>query len=375
MKKLLKILMAGTFLVLLLSACSNANNPSESKKAEKAKPTESALSALSNLKKLGDGVYSLDFEGDYFLDDLIESDSNNPSTLMAYFLQEIENWKTYKDNNPTVTISLPPNFACSSIAAKNSDAKGGQIYGRNFDWSNDCAILMIHTKPYKGYESISTSCLEFLGLNRDWDPATSPDHGAIALAAIHVPMDGMNEKGLYVSVLVTDGNHETRQTTDKHDVVITVAMRAILDNAASVDEAIKILKSIDICSAHVTDNGNTGFHLAIADNKGKSVVVEWYNNEMYVKETPVVTNHYLTDEAIAAATMASYVAHHGSLERYETLMTLKSSANSFNQEEIRNGLDSAKQDNTVWSVVYEPKNRRATYYFRRDFTKPVVVEF
>ncbi len=378
MKKLLKFLVASTIVVLLLSACSNANNPSESKKAEKAKPTESALSALSNLKKLGDGVYSLDFEGDYFLDDLIDSNSNSSASLMAYFQKAIANWKTYKDKNSSLTIDVPIDFACSSIAAKNADSCGGQIYGRNFDWKKECAILMIHTKPYKGYESVSTSCLEFLGLGINWDPATSSDHGAIALAAIDVPMDGMNEKGLYISVLVDDKNHETKQATDKNDVIITVAMRYILDNAATVDEAIEILKSIDIYSA----NGGMGFHLAIADNEGKAVVVEWYNNIMYTKETPVVTNHYLTEGAITAVT-AAYEAEgkvykpSGSSEpRYNKLMALNPSTAILSKAQVSAALEDVKQDNmTMWSVVYEPNNRRATYYFREDFTKPVVVEF
>ena len=36
-------------------------------------------------------------------------------------------------------------------------------------------------------------------------------------------------------------------------------------------------------------------HLAMADKTGRSVVVEYINNEMLVTETPVVTNFYLAE--------------------------------------------------------------------------------
>ena len=37
-------------------------------------------------------------------------------------------------------------------------------------------------------------------------------------------------------------------------------------------------------------------HLALSDKSGRSVAVEYVNNEMSVAETPVVTNFYLTRE-------------------------------------------------------------------------------
>ena len=121
------------------------------------------------------------------------------------------------------------------------------------------------------------------------------------------------------------------------------------------------------------------FHFAIADNTGKSVVVEWYNNVMYTTETPVVTNHYLTEGGIAGATANGYSVHAGSITRYTTLMNLHPSTTALTQAQVAAGLEAASQDYsdiaTLWSVVFEPNKRRATYYFRRDYTEPVVVEF
>ena len=125
------------------------------------------------------------------------------------------------------------------------------------------------------------------------------------------------------------------------------------------------------------------FHFAIADNTGKSVVVEWYNNVMYTTETPVVTNHYLTEGGIAGATANGYSVHAGSITRYATLMDLHPSTTALTQAQVAAGLQGAAQISlnpsstfgTLWSVVFEPNKRRATYYFRRDYTEPVVVEF
>lgn len=384
MKKLLKLFALSTVLVLLLSACSNdSNTPEPAAPTEPTLPTEPGTNALSSLRKLGDGVFALEYEGDYCLDDIIASDSKTDSELLAYFEESIPEWKTYKENGSPVTINLPAGFACSSIAAANADSCGGQIYGRNYDWT-DSAILLIHTKPYNGYESISTSCLSFVNLPRNWNPDTDGESAKLAaLTSVHVPIDGMNEKGLYISVLVAGDHHQTNQNTDKHDVTTTVAMRYVLDKAANVDEAINLLKSIDMYSVL-----GYAFHFAIADNTGKSVVVEWYNNVMYTTETPVVTNHYLTEGGIAGATAnnsnyAPTTGIFGSQTRYDTLTDLHPSTASLTQAQVAAGLQGAAQISlnpsstfgTLWSVVFEPNKRRATYYFRLDYTKPVVVEF
>lgn len=57
---------------------------------------------------------------------------------------------------------------------------------------------------------------------------------------------------------------------------------------ATVDEAVELLGQYDmnfsLDSAH---------HFSIADATGRSAVVEWMGDVMYVSETNVVTNHYL----------------------------------------------------------------------------------
>lgn len=98
----------------------------------------------------------------------------------------------------------------------------------------------------------------------------------ITLAAPYAPLDGMNEKGLAIGVLIiTEG--VVHQDTGKVPITTTSAIRMVLDKAATVDEAIALLKQYDM---HLS--GETGYHFQIADASGDTAIVEYINNEMHV---------------------------------------------------------------------------------------------
>ena len=59
----------------------------------------------------------------------------------------------------------------------------------------------------------------------------------MTLAAPYAPLDGMNEKGLAVGVLLID-TKPTNQNTKKVDITTTTAIRLMLDKAKNVDEAL-----------------------------------------------------------------------------------------------------------------------------------------
>ena len=37
--------------------------------------------------------------------------------------------------------------------------------------------------------------------------------------------------------------------------------------------------------------------------------------------------------------------------------------------------DFETQEITAWSAVYEPENKRISYYFRENYEKPFIIEF
>lgn len=385
MKKLTKItgILAALTLVLSLSACANGSGDDNKKKEKEPVKVE-----LSDLTSEFDGVYYFEFAGDYGLEAVLSEEFKYDYELSAYLQKAVKGWLGDENNKVDLSINVT-GAGCCSIVAENAGEVGGQIYGRNFDYPDDHAVI-IHTKPSagKGYESISTSYTRYVTNNtKNWTPTGDITHDAILLGAIYVPMDGMNEKGLYVSVLETGDKEDvfTHQTdSSKMDIQTTVAVRYLLDKAATVNEALELLEGVNMHNVF-----ETGYHFAIADNTGKSVVVEYIDDEndttgendiMKVTDAKVVTNHYLVPDSGKPAPADD----NNSLLRYNTAKNAGEKADwKMTAKQMRNALKAAgaKQYHpnstvvSVWSAVYEPNAKKITYYFREDFSKYVEVTF
>ncbi len=337
------------------------------------------MDAVKSMKQIDDGVFYLEFEGDYGLDEYLSNGGGKSvGDLINFITKSLKKgtWSSPRNKSESeVKISLG-DFGCASLSAKNADSCGGMIFGRNYDW-NDCSIMIVHTKPTNGYESISTCCLSHLGINRDWEPSYKFPADAVALGIIYVPMDGMNEKGLYIADLMAGDRETTAQERGKISVTTTDAIRLILDRAATVDEAIEILENHDMHSVI-----GAAHHFAIADNTGKSVVVEWADNEMYVTETPVLTNHYTADSPKKDDGINEQAGN--SRLRFDILKnTCEEMEYTLGTNDVRDALKSVHasqysksgEELTAWSAVFEPNKRKVVYYFRENYDKPIIVEF
>ena len=337
------------------------------------------MNAVKSMKQIDDGVFYLEFEGDYGLDDYLASGGGKSvGDLMNFITKSLNegSWSSPKNKSESeVKISLG-DFGCASLAAKNADSCGGMIFGRNYDW-NDCAVMIVHTKPDNGYESISTCCLSHVGINRNWEPSYKFPADAVALGIIYVPMDGMNEKGLYIADLMAGDRETTSQDRGKTNLTTTDSIRLILDRAATVDEAIALLENHDMHSVI-----GAAHHFAIADNTGKSVVVEWADNKMYVTETPVLTNHYTADSPKKDDGINEQAGN--SRLRFGILKdTCEALQYKLNTSDVRDALKSVHasqysksgEELTAWSAVFEPNKRKVVYYFRENYDKPIIVEF
>ena len=89
-------------------------------------------------------------------------------------------------------------------------------------------MVVMKTIPKQGYASVSTSNIAFLGFGEEYKPHSLPERMAL-LAAIYVPLDGMNECGLCVSDLVAGDREKTSQQSPRADLTITAAIRLLLD--------------------------------------------------------------------------------------------------------------------------------------------------
>ena len=119
---------------------------------------------------------------------------------------------------------LGGSFGCSTLSTRNP--KGGVMYGRNFDWM-ECTSMVVKSKPERGYASVSTVNLDFLNLGTEYDPEKTVSK-IISAAALYAPMDGINEEGLCVAVLMIDDSAVTEQDTGKPDLTTTTAVRLLL---------------------------------------------------------------------------------------------------------------------------------------------------
>ena len=226
--------------------------------------------------------------------------------------------------------------------------------------------MVVAAYPENGYASISTVNMDFVsqgagggitGMALGMDQVKVP-------AALYAPLDGMNEKGLAVSVNMIQDGADISQDSDRADITTTTAIRLLPDKAADVDEALALLEQYDM-------HASMGMmvHFALADNSGRSVVVEYIGNEMVVTETPVVTNFYLAEgEKHGIGTEQSH-------ERYEILMGLLDESERMDRTGVRDALDRVSKDNfgefesTEWSIVFNQTDGQAVYYHRENYGK------
>ena len=183
---------------------------------------QAELRTLNTIERVDDtDLFTMTYLGDYGLDDfLAQGGASNDNELLEFLMQKL-------------LKGLPlrfdiPDLGCSTFAAETPE--GDAIFGRNFDMYYSPA-LFVRTAPEDGYRSISMVNLSYIGFGEDKLPTSLLD-SLLTLAAPYVPLDGLNEKGLAVGVLLID-TEPTDQQTDKPDITTTTAIRLLLDRAAS----------------------------------------------------------------------------------------------------------------------------------------------
>lgn len=310
------------------------------------------VSAAGSVKKLEDGLYYMEYSGDYGFEEFLENGGASSENEMASYLISFMSGGFV--NGEAEEVSL--DFGCSTLT---TDTPSGTVMGRNFDWEpgKDGSVMIIHTKPSDGFESYSTTYLDFLGFGEGFTPEEFNEK-YMSIAGVYVPLDGINEKGLCVADLLSGDTDTTNQQTDKTDLTTTSAIRLLLDKASTVEEAVDILSQYDMHSSI-----GTSHHLAISDASGKSVVVEYIDDVMVVTETSAVTNHYLSEGKKYG------IGNEESHRRFEKLLNTKPQISD--KEDMKDCLNSVSYENiTKWSIVYNLDEKSLDFCFDRNFTTP-----
>ena len=312
------------------------------------------VSPTSEIVELEDGFSTVRYDGDYgFNEFLAGGGASSDGEVVEYLANNL-----LSDLN--LSDLLGGIFGCSTIAVQSPD--GDALFGRNFDWEN-CEAMVVESHPENGYASLSTVNMDFITQNVSGMLGVALNLDEVkTLAALYAPLDGMNEAGLAISVNMIQDSSVIEQDTDKPDITTTTAIRLLLDQAGNVDEALELLGQYDL-------HGSMGMmiHFAIADSTGRSVAVEYVDNEMIVTETPVLTNFYLSEgEKQGIGTEQSH-------ERYDILMNQLEETPQMGMEDVRDALDSVSKDNfgefesTEWSIVMNLSAGEARYYHRENY--------
>lgn len=310
------------------------------------------LKTLSTLKEKGVGVYTMTYDGDYGFDAFLEIGASSDADIEAFVTKRL-----LKGLPIELNVS---DAGCTAFVSRNEE--GDIIYARNFDFLYS-PFLQVHTNPDNDYASVSTVNLSFAGYGEGNLPSSGISfQNFLTLAAPFLPFDGMNEKGVCIALLAVP---EVWMIDDPDKITLntTTAIRLVLDKAATIDEAVELLRKYNIYFS-----GDVTCHFLIADATGKSVIVEYYDNGLQVVESD-------TDYQIAS----NFIAYHGlnigegytEFDRYDAVEKVLQNNNTVTMgdcEKLLNtiGVYDGETDKLQWSVVYNLTDKTGRIWPYRD---------
>lgn len=248
------------------------------------------------------------------------------------------NLNKYSDSSPLKTgFGLQENQACTIFSATGGSNK---IYGRNRDMYDQNTALLLFTHPRNGYASVSLVDLSQLGADPGgfllW-------RRLLLLVAPLLPTEGMNEHGLTIAKADVQSDDPPYDKA-KETLLFRTAMRVVLDQAKTTQEAIELLAGYNISF------GGGGGHFLIADPTGDSAIVEYFENEVKVIRNPdpwqVITNFNVAN--------TTDMSEEGSYERFKiTDDALRERDGVLSMEEGMVLLNNASVSGTIWSIVFD----------------------
>lgn len=322
--------------------------------------------SIASIKKLtnyedGFDLYRIDIQYNYDLDRIIKPTITDNQTVADSILSEAL---------PLIPIHMEaPEYGCSAFSV--TDTEGHVLMGRNYDFDSNSSAMLAFCAPKNGYRSVSTVALDHLDANR----LSGIVQKVSTLAAPFICLDGMNEKGVSVCVLWVD-SVPTAQKTEKPDIFTTLAIRLILDRAATTQEAVDLLLSYDMFAVSGGD-----YHFYITDASGDGRVVEYdpHSETREIVDIPVrtATNFYQLYIDKVFPNQNNGIYGHGR-ERYDAIEeVLTANEGAITPEIAWQALEAAQQvpkanditSNTQWSIVYDDTALTADITIRRNWGK------
>lgn len=304
-------------------------------------------------------LYSMDVKYDYDLDRVIEYGITDDQSLVDAIVEEAI---------PILPVQIDvPDFGCSAFTLQEAD--GDILMGRNYDFRRDTSAMLVYCEPEDGYKSVGFAALDNISANT---PKETMKKKLATLTAPFICLDGMNEKGVSIAVLTLD-SESVHQNTGKPVIGTTLAIRLILDRAASTAEAVELLQQYDMFAS-----GGRDYHFYITDSTGDGRVIE-YDCESETRElvaTPVrsVTNFFALYKDQVLPDQRNGIYGHGK-ERYDKMEALFDYEEIYTKDVAWEALKAAAQEpsaeditsNTQWSIIYDDTNLTAEIILRRNW--------
>lgn len=321
-----------------------------------------SATSLKQLTDYADGynLYQIDIAYDYDLDRIIQAGVRDDQAYIDAVLEQAL---------PGVPVHVEaPKFACSAFGL--TTGTGAELTGRNYDFKDDTSAVLVRTHPKNGYSSIGFAALNNVGDNA---PTSTIAGRAAALMGPFAQLDGINEKGVSIAVLTLD-SAPCEQDTGKPVINTSLAIRLVLDRAATTQEAVDLLASYDMHAMAGRD-----YHFFINDVSGDARVVEYdpRDPDRTLVDTPMqrITNYYALYEDEVLPHRKNGEIGHGK-ERADAISQVLDGAGAVATENTAwEALRAAAQDpnpaditsNTQWSAIFSNTDGTAKICLRRHW--------
>ncbi len=320
------------------------------------------MSTIEPVTDYDDGLnlYRMNVEYDYSLDDIIDRGITDTQSFIDAVVSEAL---------PLLPVKIKaPDFSCSAFGITLTD--GDNVMGRNYDFRYDTSAMLVYCTPEDGYASVAFAALDNISVSA----ADANLKSKIAcLTAPFICLDGMNEKGVSIAVLTLD-SEPTAQDTDKPNISTTLAIRLVLDKAASTEEAVALLKQYDMIASSGRD-----YHFYINDASGDGRIVEWdcHSETRELVATPVrtATNFFAIYADKVTESPDNGIYGHGK-DRYNKIEAVFDGVDgTFTHDTAWEALVAASQipnekeltSNTQWSIVFNNTDKTLEFTLHRKW--------
>jgi len=210
-------------------------------------------------------------------------------------------YKLLRQMIPAVALSVAvllagfASFADACSRAVYFGKEGQIVTGRTMDWVEDMkSNLWIFPRGMKRDGGVGEGSVKWT--SKYGSLVTSVYEAATA--------DGMNEKGLVSNLLYLVESDYPPLTDTRPGITIAAWAQYLLDNFATVEEAVAEMRkdAIKVVAVNVPNGMKGTVHLSISDPSGDSAIFEYVQGKLVIhhnKKYQVMTNSPIFDEQLA----------------------------------------------------------------------------